>query len=174
VEAARFATGTALVWRVSDGNFWSGYKYVVEDAAGHECATVTYSHLGNLKRISLATSEYRCRRGIGAKGDRIDVLDATSGDFVAATNLGRNGTITAGSHPTLRLVVKGRHAEGAEMAVVDHHDQAVLTLTWLNADRSARKPFPQGRAVLGGTDLHDDLLVVAACLAFHAFAAAYS
>jgi len=174
VESTRFVPGAELVWRLSGGSFRSGYRYVLEDSAEQECATVTYSHLGNLKRISVATGQYRCRRGLGQKRDRIDVLDPTNGEFVAATNLGRNGTITAGDHPTLRLVFKGRRASAATMTVVDGHDRPAMTLSWNNASRSARRPFPQGRAILGETDLGDDLLIVVACLAFHAFAAAFS
>jgi hypothetical protein len=174
VQGSRFAAGGELLWRLKDGNFRSGYHYVLEDSAGDECANVAYTRLGYPKRISVATGEYRCRRGIGPKRGRIDVLDSTSGDFVAATNLGRHATITARDHPTLRVVVTGGRTSSATMTVVDAHDRPTITLRWIQAGRPARRTIPQGEAIMGDTDLGDDLVIVVACLAFHAFAAASS
>jgi hypothetical protein len=174
VEVPKFVAGTELVWRLSRGNFRSGYHYALEDTAGHESADAEYSHLGYLKRIYVPTAEYRCRRGIGVKRGRIDVLDVTTGEFVAAINLGRHGTITAGSHPTLRVTIKGRRAATATMKVVDAAGAAIMTLRWTEAATSAKRLFPQGRATLADTDLGDDVIVVVACLAFHGFAAEFS
>ena len=137
VEVPKFVVGTELVWRLSRGTFRTGYHYALEDTAGHESADVEYSHLGYLKRVYVPMAEYRCRRGIGGKRGRIDVLDATTGEFVAAINLGRHGTITAGSHPTLRCTIKGRRAATATMAVVDARGAAVMTLRWTEAATSA-------------------------------------
>jgi hypothetical protein len=175
VQGSRFAAGGELLWRLSDGSFRSGYHYVLEDSAGDECANVAYTRLRYSKRISVATGEYRCRRGIGPKRGRIDVLDSTSGDFVAATNLGRNATITARDHPTLRIVVRGGRTSAATMTVVDADDRPTMTLRWIQGEgRSARRTFPQGQAIMGDTDLSDELVIVVACLAFHTFAAASS
>src|SRR6516165_4594797 len=87
VQGSRFVAGSELLWHLSDGTFRSGYRYALEDGGGNECANVAYTRLGYPKRISIATGEYRCRRGIGRKRGRIDVLDSATGDFVAATNL---------------------------------------------------------------------------------------
>jgi hypothetical protein len=174
VQGSRFAAGDELLWRLKDGTFLSGYHYVLEDSAGDECANVAYTRLGYPKHISVATGEYRCRRGIGPKRGRIDVLDSTSGNFVAATNLGRHATITARDHPTLRAVVTGTRTSAATMTMVDVNDRPIITLRWIQPSRAARRTFPQGRAIMGDTDLGNDLVIVVACLAFHAFAAASS
>ena len=174
VPGSRFGAGSELLWRLRDGGFRSGYRYVLEDGVGDECAQVAYTRLGYPKRISIATGEYRCRRGIGRKRGRIDVLDSATGDFVAATNLGRHATITARDHPTLRVVVTRRRTSAATMTVIDADDRPTMTLRWIEVRRSARRTFPRGRATMGDTDLGDDLVVVVACLAFHAFAAASS
>ena len=174
VPGSRFGAGSELLWRLRDGGFRSGYRYVLEDGVGDECAQVAYTRLGYPKRISVATGEYRCRRGIGRKRGRIDVLDSATGDSVAATNLGRHATITARDHPTLRVVVTRRRTSAATMTVIDADDRPTMTLRWIEVGRSAGRTFPRGRAIMGDTDLGDDQVIVVACLAFHAFAAASS
>jgi hypothetical protein len=158
------------------GNWLSGYRYVIEDSTSRECARVAYSFRG-WKSCVTETGEYRVLGSNELKSWMAALLRIPSGvarrprppfDVVASVGgSGGKGTITAGGRQLRFLILSARHTEPT-MVVMENDEQPVMTLSWTSGRR--RFGHADGKAVLGETNLGDDLVVIVACLAFYAFA----
>jgi hypothetical protein len=161
----------------------TGYKYVIEDSDGDECARVAYSALGFPKACVTGTSRYRIRgRRYGVKVATTTAVDSSG---VAVATWGKGGTITTSDQEfRTRLSAPSEISQHGpafnraaalvtRMSIVDADNHHVMTLSWQDA-RIVWRPYALGTATLGDADVSNELLPLIACLAFNGFAAACS
>ena len=99
-------------------------------------------------------------------------MDTPSFTQVACIELGGTGAIDVGDH-SFSYTISGRRALDSALTVTDLLDSPVITLTWIEAN-TMWKPFGLGRAIISVTELDPDAVVLVVCLAFYAFAAAFT
>jgi hypothetical protein len=162
VDRSAFRAGTELRWRRSGGHWWSGVRFVLEDAANRQYAVVTYGFWGRPKRITIRGRAYRAQRPGSMMGIRL--FDEESGAEAAVLRFKKSsGVITIPGGPTLRCQLGGQRSERTLQIL--HGEVTAMTITWrpMNLWGSA-----EGSAIIGDAELGDSTVLVA-CLAFHYF-----